>query len=74
MERNDTIKKRLDFYFDKSMKVHISCGPLFYNGSIIEINFQEELIILRDDILGEIPVYFEEIKRVEPYVKEDGGW
>ena len=64
----------LDYFFEKQKLIHIGCvDGRFYNGTILEINFDKKLIVFIDDVLGEIPILFEEIRNVEPF-KEKGGW
>ena len=59
------IKKRCEFFKEQNIKVHIRINEIFYNGFIKEVT--EERIILEDRILGIIPLFFSEIKLVEPY-------
>jgi len=56
---------------DMNKTVHISCDGRFYNGIILEINKQKEFLVLDDLKIGETPIMFEEILRIEPMeVKE----
>ena len=66
------ITKKLQFFKDGDKQVHISCGERFYNGKILEINFDKELLVLMDNKLGEIPILFEEIIFIEGF-REEGG-
>lgn len=67
MTGHDT-KIKAKFYLDDKRKVHISLKTgTFYNGVIVEV--RDEFLILKDDILGELPVFFSEISDdgLEPY-------
>ena len=64
MITNET-KKRCKFFLDRNTKVHIKSGESFYNGLIKEID--NEKVIFEDRVLGIIPLFFSEIKLVEPY-------
>lgn len=67
---NDTndvnlIKEKVQFYFREQFKIHIKVlNSIFYNGTIKEIS--KNFLILIDDKLGDIPIFFEEIIRIEP--------
>lgn len=68
---NDTILKKLEIYFLRQSLLHIDCfDGRFYNGVLIEVNDVKEFVILNDRKLGEIPILLEEIKTIEPYVRE----
>ena len=65
------MNRRLEFYFDNKKKIHVTCNNFrFYNGVIQEINSNKKLIILLDDKLGEIPILFNEIEQIEPFMEE----
>lgn len=69
-EGNELMKERIEFYRNKNQVVHISVVQNgFYNGKILQIN--ENHIILLDNKLGEVVIYFREIKRAEPFM--EGG-
>ena len=72
MKRNEIIRK-LEFYqLDKKL-IHVSCtNKRFYNGTVMEINSEKEYLILRDIKLGEVPIMFEEVFDIEPYINEVG--
>lgn len=62
---------KVEYFFKKKTKVHICCWDnIFYNGKIISLESKKWFLILMDDKLGEIPVMFEDINRIEPYVKD----
>lgn len=57
---------KIEFYFTKKIKVHIDCySGRYYNGEIIEINSTKKFIIIKDRVLGELPIMFEEIQNIE---------
>jgi len=65
-------KKKAEFYLEDNRKVHISLkSGTFYNGFIVEV--KEELLILKDDVLGNLPVFFLDISDdgLEPYNYND---
>lgn len=71
------MSRKAQFYFDGGRKVHVSLNSgTFYNGYIKEMS--ADFFILVDDVLGELPVFFSEIKEdgLEPFnqkeEKEDG--
>jgi len=71
MISNEMIRK-LEFYQSNKKVIHISCkSNRWYNGIILEINKEKNYIIFRDNLLGEVPIMFEEIYDVEPYVDEN---
>ena len=65
--------KKIKYFFDKKIKVHIICGynRAFYNGIILVCDCKKDLLVLKDEVLGEVPIMFEEIERIEPF-KEVG--
>jgi hypothetical protein len=59
---------KVEFYLENKKIVHVSCkNNRFYNGYILEINLVKDFIIIKDNILGELPLMFEEINNIEPY-------
>ena len=70
-ERMKDNERILDYFFEKRKAVHIGCKDLrFYNGKILEINFDKRWVIFIDNVLGEIPILFEEIRNIEPFREE----
>lgn len=61
---------KIRLFFERKQKVHVSCGARFYNGEILEINEEKQFIILLDIKLGEVPIMFEEIYSVEPFLEK----
>jgi len=50
-------------------EIHISCDGRFYNGKILEINQEKKFLILIDFKLGEVPILFEDILGIEPFIQ-----
>ncbi len=61
---NET-KLKTEFFFKHKILVHINTQTKFYNGIIVE--FHEDMIIIKDRVLGDTPVFFSEIKDIERY-------
>ncbi len=63
-EREDTIRKKLEFYFKQKLAVHIKKNNnWFHNGEISSIH--SDHCILIDEKEGRMPIYFSEIFEVE---------
>jgi len=62
---------RIQLFLEQNKEVHISCDGRFYNGKILEVNKEKEFLIIIDFKLGEVPILFEEILNIEPYIKEE---
>ena len=64
MEINEITKKKVRYFFDNKIIVHIiKHNGFFHNGIILEIG--GDLIILDDEKNGSMPIYFLEIKEIE---------
>jgi len=64
------MKKKLEFFFNNKIKLHIVLlTNYFYNGSILDITSDKDLMVFKDDKLGTVPVLFEEIKKFEPFTE-----
>jgi len=69
MKRQD-MNMKLEFFRDNKTKLHIVLfNDFFYNGYIFDITLDKDLMVFTDDKLGNMPVLFEEIKRVEPFTE-----
>lgn len=70
-EKKDYFGSLLDFYKKKNAKIHIEIkdSDRFYNGEIIEI--KDDMFILKDVVLGEMPFFFSQIKLIEAYKDMD---
>lgn len=66
--KSNAIITKLEYYKDKNEVIHISIGNgIFYNGRIIILDDKKDFVVILDNKLGEVPVLFEEILKVEPY-------
>jgi len=64
------MKKKLEFYFKLKTPIHLKlANGRFYNGIIFDLTSEKDLMVFQDNVLGTVPVLFEEIERVEPYVE-----
>jgi len=61
---------KINLFFERKTKVHISCDGRFYNGELIEVHKEKKFLILIDQKIGEIPIMFEEILNIEPVRRE----
>jgi len=62
------VKKRAQHFLENKTKIHLRLNSgRFYNGHIIEI--KKDLFIFDDVKLGELPIWFSQIKedRMEPF-------
>ena len=67
------IERKLEFYYEEKKTIHLRCNNnRFYNGTVKEIDKKNQLLILIEIKLGEIPITFEEITTIEPYLEKDG--
>ena len=63
-DTNERMTRQISYYKDNNIAVHIEKNNgRFYNGMILE--FHGDMIILDDEKLGAIPIYFLEIKFIE---------
>lgn len=59
---NETKFLKLKYFQDNNINVHIVLTSGFFrNGKILDLNKEKNIVILRDDKLGETPIIFEEI-------------
>lgn len=65
MTKTNQIKERAEFFIEKKTLVHVKTDLAFYNGYIVEVH--ADRIIIDDKFFGEIPLFFSEIFRIEPY-------
>lgn len=64
------MKGKADFFKNKKVDVHISLkSGRFYNGKILDT--EGDFIIMVDKKLGEVPIFFNEIKEdgIEPFTE-----
>jgi len=65
-EDNNILKRKIEYFLNNKLLVHISLkNSKFLNGKILEL--AGDMIIVDDDFLGAVPVYFAEIRYLEPY-------
>lgn len=66
-QEKKAIIEKLDFYFDKRIRVHIKLlSGKFRNGLIIEKE-SENVYVMREDVLGLIHIFVSEVNYVEEY-------
>ncbi len=64
---NEIIRK-LEYYKEGEKAVHIRINSeRFYNGKILLLDLDKNLLVLIDFKIGEVPILFEEIDRIEPF-------
>lgn len=69
---NNNINTKLEYYFSNKIKIHLTCSnSTFYNGFILDLTSSKDLMVFIDDKLGDIPILFEEIERIEPFKEEE---
>ena len=62
---NEVVYEQAKFYKIKLIPVHITLNNgFFYNGIIMDIS--TDFLIISDEKIGEFPIWFKEIKRIEP--------
>ena len=72
MNNEKNMNMKLQFYFESQTTIHITCSNgRFYNGKIIDITPKKELLVLKDKKLGNVPILFEEINKLEPYTEDE---
>jgi hypothetical protein len=65
-EDNNILKRKIEYFLNNNTIVHISLkNSKFLNGKILEL--AGDMLIIDDDFLGATPVYFDEIRFLEPY-------
>jgi len=74
MEQNslNILKEKVKYFKLKGTLVHVDLfsnpKPRFYNGIIIDI--AEDMFILDDRMLGELPVFWGEVETLEPKLED----
>jgi len=64
-------KKRAEFFFEHKTSIHIdTINKRWYNGLILEIH--SDFILVLDRVVGEVPVYFEEIVILDKNKEQEG--
>ena len=65
--KNEKLYTKANFFKEKNILVHITVGTpsiKFYNGNLIEVN--QNFIILNDEKLGSMPIFFSDMLEIEP--------
>jgi len=66
----NVINEKVNYFFNKKNKVHVEISSKrFYNGIILSVQKEKEFLVLMDSKVGEVPVMFEEIETIEPFVE-----
>lgn len=60
----EALKKKVSYYKDKNLVVHISKKNGMWNNGLI-LEFKGDMIILDDQKVGTMPIYLIEIKEIE---------
>lgn len=64
MDTNEQTNEQISYFKDNKISVHIEKNNTrFYNGLILEFN--GDMLILDDEVLGAIPIMLIEIKFIE---------
>jgi len=67
---NETIRRKLEFYEDYGKMIHLKLKTgRFYNGEVIEV--REDMVMIKDRKLGQIPILFSEIDEIEIYFERE---
>ncbi|KKK86047.1 hypothetical protein LCGC14_2767150 [marine sediment metagenome] len=71
MGDTNEMKEQISYFKNHNIAVHIrKKNGRFYNGKILEL--AGDMIILEDEKLGSIPIYFIEIKFIEKRKEKNG--
>lgn len=57
--------KRAKFFMNRNQPVHVSKKNYWFNNGIIK-ELSAEFLIIVDEVVGEMPVFFSEIYEIEP--------
>ncbi|MEM4270828.1 MAG: hypothetical protein QXO70_01890 [Candidatus Pacearchaeota archaeon] len=65
-KEKDIFYKKIKYFLENNLYVHITTkNKKFYNGSVEEVS--PSFFILNDFIVGKIPIFYIEIREIEPY-------
>lgn len=74
MENDDMIYDKLNYFFQTNQKVFFTLKEGFFRkGFVIDLSKKMRTVVLREDVLGEIPILFEEIQEVSIQRAKEGG-
>lgn len=63
------IQKRVLYFYKEKVDIHVKMkSGYFYNGKILEVS-ENDFFIFIDAKLGEMPLFFIDIKNVERYLE-----
>ena len=68
----EVVKKKVNYFYEKKIPVHIEKNNGFVNNGLI-LELAGDMIILDDLKNGAMPIYFIEIKEIEPK-RENKKW
>lgn len=62
-DKNNEIFRKLFYFFEKQIPVHFKDkDEIFYNGYIIDLSEEKNIIVLKERIKGTMPILLECIK------------
>lgn len=77
----DLLQKKAKYFFENTLVVHvtmkldneehITSGTRYYNGTIQELS--DDFIILKDRVLGMMPIFFQQVKDIRLFTIETNG-
>jgi len=63
-------KEKIKFFLDNTKKVHLGLkNGKWLNGTIIEV--KEKTFIFEDNLQGNLPIGFEEVYKIEPFITRE---
>jgi len=64
-EQNKQIEQKATFFKSKNVSVYIKLNSgFFYRGTLLDVS--SDFLILKDQKLGEMPIFYSEINIIEP--------
>lgn len=67
METNETIYETLKFYKDKNISIHLNLTfGKWLNGKIINLPNSKDRVIIQEEKLGEMLVFFDRLSLLNP--------
>lgn len=72
-DNQNLIYQKAKFYLDNSIPVHINyVSGRWANGTIIDLPEGKEMLLLNEEKLGKMVIFFEEIASLLPRIAKDG--
>jgi len=65
---DDDLIEELKVFLNNKTYIWVKTIDRFYNGYVIKIN--SNFFIIKDDVLDKIPVFFKDIKKIQPSIKK----